>query len=178
METVGPNVTGTTDWAQYCISLPCDGQATELYFGFLLAGTGTACADDLQMLVDGQPIAQAPNLASSGASTDHQFDNGSGISLTALSNIQIPNLATLAKVWRFLKYHDPEVTSGQHQRDYDLFQVMPQMLAAPIRPLPTLPCRHGSSAWGLSRHVHPRRLSIPAIWHSAPISVGSPTRRC
>jgi hypothetical protein len=81
--------------------------------------------DDLQMLVDGQPIAQAPNLASSGASTDHQFDNGSGISLTALSNSQITNLATLAKVWRFLEYHDPEVTSGQHQWDYDLLRVMP-----------------------------------------------------
>lgn len=63
--------------------------------------------------------------------TGQQFDYGSGIVLTTLSDTQIANLATLAKVWGFLKYHHPAVTSGQHHWDYDLFRAMPQVLAAP-----------------------------------------------
>src|SRR5262249_13160932 len=40
------------------------------------------------------------------------------------------NLATLARVWGFLKYHHPAVTSGKRHWDYDLFRVLPQVLAA------------------------------------------------
>lgn len=36
-----------------------------------------------------------------------------------------------AVVWGFLKYHHPAVTSGQHHWDYELFRIMPQVLAAP-----------------------------------------------
>ena len=46
------------------------------------------------------------------SSSDHQFDAGSGISISQLSSTQIENLATLGKVWGFLKYHHPAVTSG------------------------------------------------------------------
>jgi C-terminal processing protease CtpA/Prc len=47
--------------------------------------------------------------------------------------VQIENLATLGKVWGFLKYHHPLVTGGQRHWDYDLFRVMPAILAAPDR---------------------------------------------
>jgi len=116
--TQGLGVQGTTDWTAYSITLPLNSQATQLNVGVLLGGTGTAWADDLQLLVDGQPVG------------DHEFDSGSGIAITSLSNIQIQNLATLAKVWGFLKYHHPAVTSAQHQWDYDLFRALPAVLAA------------------------------------------------
>jgi hypothetical protein len=116
--TQGLAVQGTTNWTGYSITLPLNSQATQLNIGVLLGGTGTAWADDLQLLVDGQPVG------------DHEFDSGSGITITSLSEIQIRNLATLAKVWGFLKYHHPAVTSGQHQWDYDLFRAIPAVLAA------------------------------------------------
>jgi len=64
---------------------------------------------------------------------DHEFDAGSGIVLNKLSKIQIDNLATLGKVWGFLKYHHPAVTAGTRQWDFDLFRIMPAILAAPDR---------------------------------------------
>ena len=127
----GQGVNGTADWTQYSISIPWDGQAQFLYFGFFLSGAGQTWVDDLELLLDGVPVAQAPNKVLTPLDTDHQFDSGSGIQLTSLSDIQIANLATLAKVWGFVKYHHPAVTGGQHHWDYDLFRVMPQVLAAP-----------------------------------------------
>jgi hypothetical protein len=124
------SVAGTTYWTQYSITLPLNSQATQLYIGVLLGGTGTEWVDDLQLLVDGQPVADAPSNLPAGSTGDHQVDGGSGITITSLSNIQIKNLATLAKVWGFLKYHHPAVTSGQHQWDYDLFRALPAVLAA------------------------------------------------
>src|ERR1035441_6066572 len=126
----GQGVSGTADWQQYSITMPWNPEAKTLYFGFFLSGAGTAWVDDLELLVDGVPVAQAPNRGLTVLDTDHQFDNGSGVALTTFSNTQIANLATLAKVWGFLKYHHPAVTSGQHHWDYDLFRVMPQVLAA------------------------------------------------
>jgi C-terminal processing protease CtpA/Prc len=111
-------VHGTTDWTEYSVTRPVHSQATQLQIGVLLYGTGTAWFDDLQLLVDGQAVG------------DHEFDGGSGITITSLSDIQIQNLAKLAKVWGFLKYHHPAVTSGHHQWDYDLFRVLPAVLAA------------------------------------------------
>ena len=82
------------------------------------------------MLADGVPVGIAAVRPTSVLRTDHQFDNGSGISLTSLSTIQIANLAKLGKVWGFLKYHHPAITAGAHHWDYDLFRVLPQVLSA------------------------------------------------
>jgi C-terminal processing protease CtpA/Prc len=65
---------------------------------------------------------------------DRQFDSGSGIVLGDLTDLQVDNLVTLGKVWGFLKYHHPQVTSGQRQWDYDLFRVLPAILNAQDRP--------------------------------------------
>ena len=64
---------------------------------------------------------------------DHQFDNGSGIVLTQLSTVQVQNLATLGRIWGFLKYHHPQVTSGNLHWDYELFRALPAILEAPDR---------------------------------------------
>jgi hypothetical protein len=125
---------GTRDWAQYSITLPIDPRADQLYFGVLVGGTGTLWADDLELLVDGKPIADASLApARPGLPADHEFDSGSRIFLNSLTPTQVSNLATLARVWGFLKYHHPAVTSGQRQWDYDLFRILPAILAAPDR---------------------------------------------
>jgi hypothetical protein len=53
-------VKGTRDWTEYSIVLPLRPEAKLLFFGVLSSGTGTTWADDLQLLVDGKPIWDAP----------------------------------------------------------------------------------------------------------------------
>lgn len=131
----GQHVDGTRDWTEYSISLPLDPNAHQLIFGVLLSGTGTIWADDLRLLVDGKPIAEAKPMDRplTVFDTDHQFDQGSKIALTSLTPTQIDNLVTLGRVWGFLKYHHPAVASGQRQWDYDLLRILPAVLAAPDR---------------------------------------------
>jgi C-terminal processing protease CtpA/Prc len=123
---------GTTEWKEYSITLPVHPEAKQLFFGVLLVGTGKAWADDLQLLVDSKPVWDAPRVdrPTTVLDRDHQFDGGSAISITGLTKIQIDNLVTLGKVWGFLKYHHPKVTSGERHWDYDLFRVLPAILAA------------------------------------------------
>lgn len=128
-------IKGTHEWAEYSITLPVRPEGRQLVFGALMAGTGKLWVDDLQLLVDGKPIWEAPKVErpKTPADTDHAFDKGSGITPTELSKIQTENLATLGRVWGFLKYHHPEVTSGKHHWDYELFRVMPGVVAAKNR---------------------------------------------
>ena len=129
-------LSGTKEWKEYSIKLAINSEATQLFFGVLLSGTGKMWADDLQLLVDGKPVWEAAKLVRKPTvvELDHKFDNSSGITVTALTTIQISNLATLGKVWGFLKYHHQQITSGQHHWDYDLFRVLPLVLAAPDAP--------------------------------------------
>ncbi len=124
---------GTTDWTEFSITLPVHPGAQQLIVGVLVAGTGKAWVDDLQLLVDGKPFWQAPRLEipKTVMETDHQFDGGSGIALSNLTPVQIENLTTLGKVWGFLKYYHPQVTSGKLQWDYELFRILPAILEAP-----------------------------------------------
>lgn len=129
----GLNLHGTMDWKEYSVSVSAKPEGKQLYFGFLLYGTGTGWVDDLNLLVDGKPVAMAADR-NSVLDTDHEFDKGSRINVTDLSDVQIKNLATLAKVWGFLKYHHPAVTGGLHHWDYELFRILPLVLAASDRP--------------------------------------------
>lgn len=131
----GQQLKGTHDWAEYKITLPVHPETQSLVFGFLMAGTGKVWADDLQILVDGRPVWE---LAKTPAPTtvldrDHEFDGGSRVVLSELSPVQIQNLATAGKVWGFLKYHHPLIIAGDRHWDYDLFRVLPAILAAPDR---------------------------------------------
>lgn len=64
---------------------------------------------------------------------DTEFDGGSRIASQELTAVQVENLALLGRVWGFLKYHHPQVTTGQANWDYELFRVMPSVLAASDR---------------------------------------------
>lgn len=71
------------------------------------------------------PAQLPPALAN-----DTEFDGGSGVQRAAFQDRQFPSLFLLGKVWGFLKYHHPAVTSGTRHWDYELFRVMPRILAA------------------------------------------------
>ncbi|HVG90771.1 MAG TPA: hypothetical protein VNB54_04710, partial [Alphaproteobacteria bacterium] len=125
-------VTGTTEWTEYSVKLPVHPEARQLVFGALLVGTGKLWVDDLQVLVDGKPVASAPKVerAKTVFDLDKKFDDGSGIKLDTLTEIQIGNLATLGRVWGFLKYHHPAVLAGKLHWDYELFRIAPTILQA------------------------------------------------
>ena len=116
-------LTGTNDWKEYTLSLPRNPRANNLVFGVLVNGTGTVWADDLELLFDAPPDP----------GRDHEFDQGSHISLDSPTPLQLDNLVTLGKVWGFLKYHHRAVTEGRVNWDYELFRVTPAILAAPDR---------------------------------------------
>jgi C-terminal processing protease CtpA/Prc len=126
---------GTHDWKEYSVRLPLRPEAKQIYFGVLTAGTGKAWADDLQLLIDGKPVWDVPKVErpKTAVDLDHEFDGGSRVALTELSKVQVDNLITLGKVWGFLKYHHPAVTAGKRHWDYDLFRILPRVVAASDR---------------------------------------------
>lgn len=125
-------VSGTSEWTEYSVELPLDERAQELFIGALLDGTGKVWIDDLELLVDGVPVEQAPALVREPTilDTDTEFAEGSGVELSVASPTQIESLVVLAKVWGFLKYHHPRVTAGELHWDFELFRVLPSVLAA------------------------------------------------
>jgi peptidase S41-like protein len=128
-------VTGTSDWTEYTIQLPLDATANELFVGVLLNGSGTVWADDLRLFVDGKPLREAPprQRVTTILDRDREFAAGSQIDLTVLSPAQADNLTVLGMVWGFLKYRHPSVAGGNLQWDFELFRVLPSVLAATDR---------------------------------------------
>ncbi|MEN8006868.1 MAG: S41 family peptidase [Candidatus Krumholzibacteriota bacterium] len=131
----GKNLKGTTEWTEYAIRLKLDSKATDLFFGVLVSGEGSAWADDLELIVDGKPFHQAPKrvIKKTILDTDQEFSVGSGISVSQLTETQIENVALLGQVWGFLKYHHPRVAAGEIHWDFELFRVLPKVLDATDR---------------------------------------------
>lgn len=117
---------------KYSITLPVKSDAVNFVLGVLLKGQGKVRVSSLRLLVDGKPISKAP-WPDIPFYKDHSFDTGSGIEIKSLTKIQIANLVTLGKVWGFLKYYHPVVTSGGRQWDYDLLRIIPSILQADSR---------------------------------------------
>ncbi|MGH9868687.1 MAG: S41 family peptidase [Candidatus Polarisedimenticolia bacterium] len=126
---------GTTDWTEYIIKLPLKTEARKLFFGVLLAGEGRVWVDDLRILLDGRPLREAPKAKRTPTvfDTDKEFEAGSRVTVSRLSPAQVSNLATLCKVWGFLKYHHPRVAAGELHWDFELFRILPRVLEAKDR---------------------------------------------
>lgn len=62
------------------------------------------------------------------AERDLEFARGSGIELSELTPDQQQNLAVLAKVWGFVKYHHPVAASGKINMDAELFRLIPRLV--------------------------------------------------
>lgn len=126
---------GTTEWAHYTIRVAVHAHARKVHLGAMLVGSGTVWVDDLEFLVDGRPVSEAPARAQavSGVEADHEFDAGSRVVAGTLTPQQVEHVALLGRVWGFVKYHHPRVTGGHVNWDYELFRVLPSVLAAPDR---------------------------------------------
>lgn len=61
---------------------------------------------------------------------DQAFNQGSGIKIDTLTDVQAQNLYCLAKVWGYVKYRHPLITGGKVNWDAELFRVMPKVLKA------------------------------------------------
>ncbi|QNE41413.1 peptidase S41 [Hymenobacter sp. NBH84] len=125
---------GTTDWKQFSITLPLEEQAEYILFGGILAGTGTAWFDDLELTIDDKPLSAVATRTMSvkPAARDTAFQQASGITFPKkLSTQQVENLAVLGRVWGFVKYYHPAVAAGNFNMDAELFRVLPAVLAAP-----------------------------------------------
>jgi C-terminal processing protease CtpA/Prc len=119
-----------TQWGTHSISFAVNDAARQLVIGVRLVGEGKAWADDLELLVDGKPIAEAPRAprAQTILDKDQEFAGGSRIDLATLSARQLDTLVLTAKVWGFLKYHHPAVTGGTQHWDFALFRQLPKLL--------------------------------------------------
>ena len=117
----GQGLKGDTDWTEYSIRLSWIPGPRTCSSGSWWRG-GTVWADDLELLIDGKPFHQAPDRVREPTvlDTDHRFDGGSGVTTTELTDVQVENLALLAKVWGFLKYHHPRVALGELHWDFEL----------------------------------------------------------
>lgn len=124
MESRG--LSGTREWTEYRIALPRDANARRMVVGAMLVGAGRLWADDLRVLVDGRPLEYPRTVLE----TDTTYAAGSRIELGGPTRAQAGNLALLGKVWGFLKYHHPAVVAGTRHWDYELFRVLPRVLAA------------------------------------------------
>src|SRR5204863_1325765 len=58
-------VRGTTDWKEYTATVSVNPSAKTLLLFVLVSGTGKAWVDDLRLLVDGKPVAEAPGIGQS-----------------------------------------------------------------------------------------------------------------
>jgi hypothetical protein len=122
------NIQGTADWKLYSVTLHLPQNATKIYIGALLSGTGQLWVDDFEVLIDGKDIAKATLKKVDKASLDREFDQGSNISSIDLSKTE--DLVVLGKIWGYLKYYHPAIAKGDYNWDYELFRVMPKILAA------------------------------------------------
>ena len=129
------NLAGSADWTQYSIKLPLPADASKIFVGALLTGKGQLWVDDLEVLIDGKDIREAktrPTIVYK-ANLDKEFDTGSKVGTITLSKSKIADLDVLGRVWGFLKYHHPAIATGERNWDYELFRILPKILAAKNR---------------------------------------------
>ena len=164
--TQNRQIKGTNDWQEHSVTVPVHAEGRQLVFGVLISGTGKVWADDLELQVDGAPFAAAPKVErpKTVLDTDQEFDAGSRIAFDTLTDVQIDNLTTLGKVWGFVKYHHPQITSGSRHWDYDLLRVLPGILAATDRTsgassvtAASVPASISKSSWAAKRTARSRR---------------------
>ena len=125
-------ITGTNDWKQYSITLDFSNEAESIFVAGILVGDGEAWYDNFVVTINGNDVQTLKEVEQpkSLAEMDTEFDNGSNITLVNLSSSQYKNLELLGRVWGFLKYHHPEVATGNLNWDYELFRMLPKYLDA------------------------------------------------
>ena len=125
-------ITGTTPWTRYEITLPFDPQQTTgIYGGGMLTGKGRAWLDHFSVRIDGKDIGELLRPKQYPADRDTiRFREGSGIDRIRLNRQRIDHLKELGLIWGFLKYYHPAVRAGNFNWDYELFRILPRVLGA------------------------------------------------
>jgi len=85
MEDRGPR--GTTDWKRWEVSLDIPKETTNIYFGFLLTGSGTAWFDGAEITVDGESAEAAEKF-------DLSFESGE---LKKFTQARFPYTSTIVE---------------------------------------------------------------------------------
>ncbi len=127
---------GNNDWQLYEVQQKVHAGAEMIFVGVSLNGKGSIWADNFQLQIDGDPVMftkDAPHAATDSIKADTEFQSGSGVDLAELNESQTSDLALLGQIWAFLKYHHPNVAGGEYHWDYELFRIMPKVLAATSR---------------------------------------------
>ncbi|MBU0488990.1 MAG: peptidase S41 [Bacteroidetes bacterium] len=125
-------VQGTQDWAEYSVDIDLPGDATTIWFGAISTGTGILWVDDFRLLIDGKDISKARKKIERllKADQDKEFDAGSKIFPVTLTPSKLDGMWQLGKTWGFLKYYHPAIARGEYNWDYELFRIMPAILAS------------------------------------------------
>ena len=124
------NIQGSSDWTLYSVKLPLPEEAKVFYIGAMLFGSGKLWVDDFQLLIDGKDIGNIkPKIQKLlKADKDTEFDTGSNIPTINLTLSKTEDLAILGKIWGFLKYYHPTISTGDYNWDYELFRIMPKII--------------------------------------------------
>ena len=123
-------ISGTSDWKKYTISLPFDADIEQIYIAGILAGSGTAWFDNFTVKIDGETIQTLKEIEKirTKGELDTEFNSGSNVAITNLTNEQQNDLALLGRIWGFLKYHHPAIANGDYNWDFELFRILPAYL--------------------------------------------------
>ncbi|MEO1258610.1 MAG: S41 family peptidase [Bacteroidota bacterium] len=125
-------INGTIDWKKYTTTVTFSSEATNIFVGGIVNGTGKAWFDDFQLFIDGVPLLDVPfyERPKLPAELDTEFDEGTNIKINELTAQQYESLYTLGKIWGFVKYYHPKIATGEVNWDNELFRVLPAVLNA------------------------------------------------
>lgn len=112
------------DWTKAYAVVPVDAMDLEVDVGVEFPGEGRVWVDDFSIRFGGEPYGLDPQR-NWGAS---KFASGSGVALDHLTPRQSADVAVLAKVWGFLKYHHPTGQSGERNWDDEFLELLGAML--------------------------------------------------
>ena len=119
-------IKGSGAWEEYAVTLPLPEKAQNIHIGAILSGKGKLWIDDFQVLIDDEDIskAKAKPKKTYKADEDTEFDRGSKITIDACTPQMLVNLELLGRIWGFLKYYHPAVSTGDYNWDAELFRIM------------------------------------------------------
>ena len=116
----------TGEWVKASGTIPAGLTDTQVSVALQINGTGRVWADDFSVSLDGAPYGRDPRDG-----WDMQsFAKGSGISVDALDPRQTADIALLAKLWGFLKYHQPAGQTGSRNWDNEFLALLRPVMDA------------------------------------------------
>ena len=127
------NILGTNDWKEYTTEIHYNAKAAgTIFVGALLTGEGKLWVDNLHVFVDDKLIENVPTKSIVAPKTiDPQtLQTASDALVRDYTPARLDQLADFARIWGFLKYYHPAITSGLRNWDSALVSLVPRILTA------------------------------------------------